>query len=115
VQQTVEGEPLEIYPFLGSSRLEEPINTYHVSLVVHSHAHRGRLEGKTSTGVPVYNVSLPLLMRASAERPFRVFEIRVSDAQPAAPSTQPGTPPVPLHVPTDVEPSLERRAGERRH
>jgi Icc-related predicted phosphoesterase len=42
VQQTVEGEPLEIYPFLGSSRLEEPINTYRVSLVVHSHAHRGR-------------------------------------------------------------------------
>ena len=48
VQQTVEGEPLEIYPFLGSSRLEEPINTYQVSLVVHSHAHRGQLEGTTS-------------------------------------------------------------------
>ena len=63
VQQTVEGEPLEIYPFLGSSRLEEPINTYRVSLVVHSHAHRGRLEGATSTGVPVYNVSMPLLTR----------------------------------------------------
>ena len=34
VQQTVEGEPLEIYPFLGSSRLEEPIGRYPVSLVV---------------------------------------------------------------------------------
>ena len=79
VQQTVEGEPLEIYPFLGSSRLEEPINTYRVSLVVHSHAHRGRLEGATSTGVPVYNVSMPLLARVFADRPpFRVFEIPVA-------------------------------------
>src|SRR3989442_933727 len=40
VQQTVDGEPLEIYPFLGSSRLEEPISRYPVSLVVHGHAHR---------------------------------------------------------------------------
>ena len=46
IQQTVEGEPLEIYPFLGSSRLEEPIGRYPVSLVVHGHAHRGQLEGR---------------------------------------------------------------------
>ena len=46
IQQTVEGEPLEIYPFLGSSRLEEPISRYPVSLVVHGHAHRGQLEGQ---------------------------------------------------------------------
>ena len=26
VQQTAEGEPLEIFPCIGSSRLEEPIN-----------------------------------------------------------------------------------------
>ena len=45
IQQTVEGEPLEIYPFLGSSRLEEPIERYPVTLVVHGHAHRGQLEG----------------------------------------------------------------------
>ena len=45
VQQTVDGEPLEIYPFLGSSRLEEPINRYPVSFVFHGHAHRGRTEG----------------------------------------------------------------------
>ena len=47
VQQTVEGEPLEIYPFLGSSRLEEPLNRYPVSLVFHGHAHRGQLRGRT--------------------------------------------------------------------
>ena len=46
IQQTVEGEPLEIYPFLGSSRLEEPIGRYPVSLVLHGHAHRGQPEGR---------------------------------------------------------------------
>ena len=51
VQETVEGEPLEIYPFVGSSRLEEPIGRYPVSLVVHGHAHRGQLEGRTKSGV----------------------------------------------------------------
>ncbi|HUR34588.1 MAG TPA: metallophosphoesterase [Vicinamibacterales bacterium] len=80
VQQTVEGEPLEIYPFVGSSRLEEPIDRFSVSLVVHGHAHRGQLEGVTKSQVPVYNVSMPLLMRSFPERPpFRVFEVPVSD------------------------------------
>jgi Icc-related predicted phosphoesterase len=96
VQATVEGEPLEIYPFLGSSRLEEPINTYRVSLVVHSHAHRGRAEGKTSTGVPVYNVSMPLLVRTFDKAPpFRVFE-------------------VPTAEPSAVVAGSERRGGDRR-
>ena len=72
---TVEGEPLEIYPFLGSSRLEEPINRYQVSAVVHGHAHRGQPEGRTTAGVPVYNVSLPLMTRLSPERPFRILEL----------------------------------------
>ena len=81
IQQTVEGEPLEIYPFLGSSRLEEPIGRYPVSLVVHGHAHRGQLEGTTKNGVPVYNVSMPLLTRTSGDRPpFRVFEVPVAVA-----------------------------------
>jgi Icc-related predicted phosphoesterase len=80
VQQTVEGEPLEIYPFLGSSRLEEPINRYPVSLVLHGHAHRGQLQGATKSGVPVYNVAMPLLSRTFADRPaFRVFDIPFGD------------------------------------
>ncbi len=78
VEPTVEGEPLEIYPFLGSSRLEEPLGRYPVSHVFHGHAHRGQLEGRTKAGVPVYNVSMPLLTRAFPERPpFRVFEVPV--------------------------------------
>jgi Icc-related predicted phosphoesterase len=84
ILQTVEGEPPEIYPFLGSSRLEEPIGRYPVSLVVHGHAHRGQLEGRTKNGVPVYNVSMPLLTRSFVDRPpFRVFEVPVTGASTA--------------------------------
>jgi Icc-related predicted phosphoesterase len=83
VQQTVEGEPLEIFPFLGTGRLEEPISRYPVNLVIHGHAHRGQLEGVTKTKVPVYNVALPLLQRCFPDRPpFRVFELPVGE--PAA-------------------------------
>ena len=82
---TVQGEPLEIYPFLGSSRLEEPINRYQVSAVVHGHAHRGQPEGRTTAGVPVYNVSLPLMTRLSPDRPFRILELpRPAEIEEAA-------------------------------
>lgn len=80
VQATVEGEPPEIYPFLGSSRLEEPLGRYHVSLVLHGHAHRGQPQGATKNNVPVYNVSMPLLTRLFPDRPpFRVFELPASE------------------------------------
>jgi Icc-related predicted phosphoesterase len=88
IQKTVDGEPLEIYPFLGSSRLEEPLGRYPVSVVFHGHAHRGQLEGVTKGGVPVYNVSMPLLARTFTDRPpFRVFEVPAAEAVPVtAPS-----------------------------
>jgi Icc-related predicted phosphoesterase len=120
VEQTVQGEALETYPFLGSSRLEEPINTYGVSLVVHSHAHCGRPEGATKTGVPVYNVSMPLLARSYADRPpFRLFEISAGDLTADAAGTGPGQAPAPaVPIPDVVVPaghsSLERRSGDRR-
>jgi Icc-related predicted phosphoesterase len=76
VKETVEQEPSEIYAFLGSSRLEEPLTRYPVSLVVHGHVHRGQLQGATKNGVPVYNVSMALLTRSFPDRPaFRVFEV----------------------------------------
>jgi len=85
IQETVEGEPVEIFPFLGSSRLEEPLTRYPVQAVFHGHAHRGRPEGRTAQGVPVFNVSLSLLRGAYPDRPpFRVFEIGVREDQPAA-------------------------------
>ncbi|HWB43016.1 MAG TPA: metallophosphoesterase [Gemmatimonadales bacterium] len=75
---TVEGEPREIYAYLGSSRLEEPLIRYPVDLVFHGHAHHGTLEGKTVGGVTVYNVSLALLQRTFPEAPpFRVVELRI--------------------------------------
>jgi Icc-related predicted phosphoesterase len=77
VQATVEGEPREIFPFLGCSRLEEPLARYAVTAVVHGHAHNGTSEGRTSTGIPVYNVALPLLRKESAERPFRLIDVAV--------------------------------------
>jgi len=85
VRDTCDGEPFEIYPFLGSSRLEEPINRYAASVVFHGHAHSGRPEGKTSAGVPVYNVALPLLQRLFPDQPpFRVVEIPVQPATSGA-------------------------------
>jgi Icc-related predicted phosphoesterase len=83
IQATVDGEPLEIYPFLGSSRLEEPIGRYPVTMVFHGHAHRGQLEGTTKGGVKVYNVSMPLLARSFADRPpFRIFEVAAGEGAP---------------------------------
>jgi Icc-related predicted phosphoesterase len=85
---TLEGEPLEIFPFLGSSRLEEPLLRYPVDAVFHGHAHRGKMEGKTINGVPVFNVAKPLLQRSRpGEPPFRLFELpRVGGEEQAAPS-----------------------------
>ena len=76
IRETVEGEPPEVFAFLGSSRLEEPLGRYPVSAVFHGHAHRGQLEGRTRNGVPVYNVARPLLERTFPDRPaFRVLEL----------------------------------------
>ena len=75
---TVEGEPVEIHAFLGSSRLEEPLNRHQVRAAFHGHAHHGRPEGQTSTGIPVFNVSLPLLRRTRpGQPPCRVLELSV--------------------------------------
>ena len=77
---TVEGEPVEIYPWLGSSRLEEPLVRYQVSAVVHGHAHRGAPEGRTSTGIPVYNVAIQVLRASYPEQPaFRIIEVPRED------------------------------------
>ena len=82
IRETVEGEPLEIYPFLGSSRLEEPLSRYDVTAVFHGHAHRGSLEGATAKGIPVYNVALPLLKeQRSSHPPYRVLEIRAGEGR----------------------------------
>ena len=78
IQQTVEGEPPEIYAFVGSSRLEEPLNRYPVTVAFHGHAHRGQPQGATANNVPVYNVSMPLLTRTFPDQPpFRLMTLPV--------------------------------------
>jgi Icc-related predicted phosphoesterase len=81
VAATVQGEPVEIFPFLGSSRLEDPLVRYPVQAVFHGHAHRGTPEGRTVNGVPVFNVAKPLLQRTYPDRPpFRLLELRREEA-----------------------------------
>ena len=85
IQATVNGEPPEILAFLGSSRLEEPLDRYRVNAVFHGHAHRGSLEGVTKGNAPVFNVAMPLLMANFPDKPaFRLYEVPIAAATAAA-------------------------------
>jgi uncharacterized protein len=72
---TVIGEPQEIWPYLGSSRLAEVIDRHGAKIALHGHAHHGKLDGKTTGGVPVHNVALSLLMQHNGGKPYRVFDV----------------------------------------
>ncbi|HEX6966061.1 MAG TPA: metallophosphoesterase [Gemmatimonadaceae bacterium] len=72
---TVHGEPEFIYPYLGTDRLAEAIDRYEASVVFHGHVHSGTFHGQTPKGVPVFNVSLPLLQSAKIARMYYVHEI----------------------------------------
>lgn len=116
ISATVEGEPLEIWPFLGSSRLEEPLNRFQVAVAFHGHAHHGQLEGRTSAGIPVYNVSLPLLQQMLTDRPpFRLVTVEV----PAPPTPAPALEAVPsdpatIPAPGSAAPPVAGANGEPR-
>jgi Icc-related predicted phosphoesterase len=98
IRETVEGESPEIFAFLGSSRLEEPLARLGASVVFHGHAHRGSPEGKTSTGIPVYNVAHMVLKASYPDRPpFRLFEIALGAKQ----------------EPTTDKPAWSRRASDK--
>jgi Icc-related predicted phosphoesterase len=75
IKETVIGEPEAIFPFLGCSRLSEPLNRREVAAAFHGHAHIGTMEGKTSSGVRVFNVSKPILTRAGYQCPFYLLEL----------------------------------------
>ncbi|WP_219416899.1 metallophosphoesterase family protein [Pseudonocardia nigra] len=70
VPDTLEGEPHEIYPFLGSHLLAEVIDSCDTALALHGHAHAGSPDGRTPGGVPVHNVARPVL-----HKPYRVFRL----------------------------------------
>jgi Icc-related predicted phosphoesterase len=69
IAATLEGEPPEIWTLLGTDRLAAPIVEHTPDLVVHGHAHTGTFEGEIA-GVPVYNVSVPVI-----GRDFWIFEL----------------------------------------
>lgn len=76
IRTTVEGESPEIFPFLGSSRLEDPLTRFEVTAVFHGHAHKGAPEGKTASNIPVFNVAHQVLVANYPDRPpFRLFEV----------------------------------------
>ncbi len=73
VSSTVQGEPPEIFPFLGSSRLAEVIDHFDVDAVVHGHAHHGSFRGQTPRGIPVFNVAQPVEKEGS--RPYALIRV----------------------------------------
>jgi Icc-related predicted phosphoesterase len=75
IGDTVKGEPQEIYPYLGSSRLGEVVDRHGADLVVHGHAHAGSPEGKTTAGCPVYNVAMAINQSQNGGGFYRVFEV----------------------------------------
>ncbi|MBV9125749.1 MAG: metallophosphoesterase, partial [Planctomycetes bacterium] len=73
--------PPEIFPFLGCSRLEEPLSHYPVDVLFHGHAHHGRYEGRTQRNIPVYNVAYSLLRRTFPDRPpFHLEKFSLEEA-----------------------------------
>ena len=75
IAETVEGESPEIFPFLGNSRMAEVIDRHGADLVLHGHAHHGKLVGHTKGGIPVHNVAISLLQAQSPSRVYRIFEM----------------------------------------
>jgi Icc-related predicted phosphoesterase len=73
IVETVKGEPLEIYPFLGSSRLAETVDRFPATAIVHGHAHHGAFEGRTPAGIPVYNCAFNI--EKPGGRPYHLLEL----------------------------------------
>jgi Icc-related predicted phosphoesterase len=75
IRATVEGEPPEIHAFLGTSHLAHALDEGAATVAFHGHAHNGRFEGKTPGGVPVFNVSIPVLAHEGFEQPYYIIEV----------------------------------------
>jgi Icc-related predicted phosphoesterase len=75
ILETVQGEAPEIFPFMGTSRLGEVVDRHGADLVVHGHAHHGKTDGRTTSGVAVHNVAISLLQAQEPPSVYRVFEV----------------------------------------
>jgi len=75
IGDTIKGEPAEIFPYLGNSRLSEVADRHGADLILHGHAHHGSPDGKTTGGIPVHNVALHILQSQNPPVPYRVFDV----------------------------------------
>src|SRR5580698_5119962 len=75
IQETVQGEAPEIFPFMGTSRLAEVVDRHGADLVLHGHAHHGKPTGHTPGGVAVHNVAISLLQAQEPSSVYRVFDL----------------------------------------
>ena len=75
IVETLEGEPVEIFQYLGSARLADAIDRFdHVKAVVHGHAHHGSYEATTSRGTPVFNCA-QFVVRKQFDRSYALIDI----------------------------------------
>ncbi len=75
VEDTIVGEPEQIYAFLGTDRLAEPLDRYEAAVAFHGHAHHGSFRGRTPGGVPVFNVSLQQIRQEGVGELYFIYEI----------------------------------------
>lgn len=114
VVSTVVGEPEIIYPYLGTDRLAEALDRYGCTVAFHGHAHSGTVRGHTPGGVPVFNVSLPLLRKEGVGRPYFIYELPVGAAAAPAAGSQAPPPPPPPPAPEAGSPSVVQPARTER-
>ncbi len=74
IKTTLEGEPLELYPFLGSSRLGNALDRHGVDLILHGHAHHGFPDGVTAGGIAVHNICRFVLTR-HGRKPYALYDL----------------------------------------
>lgn len=70
IPETIQGEPLEIYPWLGSSRLIETIERFSVQAIFHGHAHHGTYHAVSKKGIPVYNCTFHMMKEKDPTQPY---------------------------------------------
>lgn len=75
IVSTIQNEPEQIWPFLGTTRLEQALDEGGAHVAVHGHAHHGAMHGKTAGGVPVHNVGLPVLRAAGHEKAYVLLDV----------------------------------------
>ncbi len=74
IKATLVGEPMELFPFLGTSWLADAVDRRGADLIIHGHAHHGSPFGRTRGNIPVHNVSRFVQMEATG-KPYCMIEL----------------------------------------